>query len=119
MTLAHWRTPVRLAATALLVVWAGFWLWFSGMVLTSEWDGTVPWEPLLKVVLPIAAVTGLGLAAPRVGGLLLIAAALFAGAFFDNTSARLLMALPMLVIGASLVTTGPWVRRLRARSSGS
>lgn len=104
---------VRTLATVLLLGWAAFWLWFCGAVLVSEWDGTIPWEPVLKIVLPIIVLTGLGLVVPRIGGLLLIAASVWAWLFFDSMSSGLWLALPMLMVGVMLAVTGPWVRRLR------
>lgn len=116
MTTRLVTNAVRILATVMLLVWAAFWLWFCGAVLVSEWDGTVPWEPVLKIVLPIVVLTGFGLAAPRIGGMLFIPASIFTAWYFDNGWTLLLAALPMFVIGAALVLTGPWVRSLVRRS---
>lgn len=108
-----WHAPVRIIATVLLVLWGGFWLWFSGMSLFSEWDPATAWEPLVKIVLPILTLTALGVWTPRLGGLLLIPASAFAAWSFGGGDTLSMFALPMLISGVALAVTGPWVRRWR------
>lgn len=112
------RALLRVAATALLLLWGGFWLWFAGASIISEFDPATVGIPLLRFVLPLVALLALGVFTPRLGGVLLIAGSVFAAVYYDNTSARLLLALPMLVCGLGLAVAGPWVRRFgRGRSS--
>ncbi|MBZ0171970.1 MAG: hypothetical protein K8E66_06285 [Phycisphaerales bacterium] len=94
-----------------MLIWAAFWLWFCGASVASDWNGTIPWQPIFMIVLPIIAFAVLGLAAPRVVGLLLIPASVFAAWYFDHIGAQLILALPMLVTGVALAITGPWARR--------
>lgn len=117
------RHTARVFATGAMTVAGGFWLWFAAAVLTSEASAGAAWTPLLMFVVPVALLTALTWLAPRVAGLLLVPAALFAGMFFDHTTPRLLLALPLLLTGAALVWSGPWVagwmgRAVRAGQPG-
>lgn len=102
---------IRLGSIVLLVIWGGFWLWFAGASIFSEFDPETVHIPLFRFVLPVVALLVLGVLAPRVGGLLLIAGAAYAAVYYDNVWARLLLALPMLVTGLGLAVSGPWARR--------
>lgn len=87
---------VSVVSLTALVLWAGFWLWFSISVVISE--PTLAWQPYTF----IGSLIGLSVAAwrfPKAGGIMLIAAGLFAGYYFDNVWARGLLALPALLIG--------------------
>jgi hypothetical protein len=113
------RALLRLAATLLLLLWGGFWLWFAGASIISEFDPETVGIPLLRFVLPVVALLALGVFTPRPGGVLLIAGSVYAGMYYDNASARLLLALPMLLCGLGLAVAGPWVRRFgRGRAAG-
>ena len=66
---------------AVLVLWCGFWLWFSISVVISE--RTLAWQPYTF----IGSVVGLSIVAwkiPRAGGILMIVAALLAGYYYNN-----------------------------------
>jgi hypothetical protein len=102
----HPRTLIRIVATALLLLWGGFWLWFAGASILSEFDPATLATPLLRFVLPLILLVALGIAAPRPGGILLIAASVYAAVYYDNTSARLLLALPAFLAGAALAIAG-------------
>lgn len=91
------QSLTSIASLALLVLWAGFWLWFSVSVVLSE--RTLAWQPYAF----IATIIGLAAAAwrfPRIGGILMIAAGVAAAYYYDNVWARGLLATPAIVIGA-------------------
>ncbi len=102
----HPRTLLRIAATALLLLWGGFWLWFAGASILSEFDPATLAIPLFRFVLPLVLLIALGIATPRLGGILLIAASVYAVIYYDNTSARLLLALPAFLAGVALAIAG-------------
>jgi hypothetical protein len=89
-------TP-RVAVSA----WAGFWIWFVLMVGTSDiaqgLHGAIP-----AVAGFLGALTALTAAVwiwPRLGGLALMAAGIGAAVYFPNNGARLLLAMPAILIG--------------------
>lgn len=80
----------------LLLIWAGFWLWFASAVVISE--GALPWQAAV-FMLSVVVLAIWSWLEPRTGGILLLCAAIFAGIYFANIWARLLLALPAAVIG--------------------
>lgn len=85
---------------ALLVAWAGFWIWFN--VASSMGESEGHWGHLL-----FAAVTALLAAAgwfwPLVGGVVMILAGMLSARFFPHPAAFTLLSAPAVVIGLLLV----------------
>jgi hypothetical protein len=71
--------------------------------------------PVVLFAAPVLVLTLLALIFPRIGGLLMIPAAIFGAWFFDDAGARMLLATPALLLGATLVWMGPWKRSSLAR----
>lgn len=90
------------SATSLgaLLLWAGFWLWFSISDVISE--PTLAWQPYTFIG-SLVALSLIAWKVPKVGGVLLVAAGLFAGYYFNNIWARGMLALPAMIIGAARV----------------
>jgi hypothetical protein len=101
------RTLLRL----LLVAWAGFWAWFVLAVSFGE-APPPPWW------IPTAWLGGLAVLVllcwrwPKFGGLVLVAAGLWAGAYFDNSGARALLAAPAIGLGLGTLALGWSARRV-------
>lgn len=112
------RPPHRLGLLALrllLVLWAGFWAWFVVAVSLGEEPAPPLWIPLAWLG-SLGALVFLCWKLPRVGGLVLAAAALWAGWFFANGWARLILAAPALVLGLGFLLSAS---RLRPGASGA
>jgi len=96
-----WNWPARILA----VLWAIPWVWFALAVGVSEIvGGSIQTIPYLLGWL--AALIGLVLTVwrwPRVGGVVMIAAAIAAAVYFNRTDTRLLLALPAGVVGIMAV----------------
>lgn len=92
MPAIRWRDY---AGRGLLLVWASFWLWFSASVVISE--GALPW-PAAAFMGAVIMLTAAAWIWPRAGGLLLLGGAIFAGGFFVNFWAEVLLALPAALI---------------------
>lgn len=104
------RAP-RLIVRGLLLAWAGFWAWFVLSVTIGESPPPPWWIPCAW----LASLTGLvvlGWRRPTLGGLVLVAAGLWAGVAFPHPGARALLALPALVLGAGCLFLGWNARRL-------
>jgi hypothetical protein len=102
-------------ASLLTAIWGGFWVWFAVMhVFEGEGTGS-SLIPVLSFAAPVLVLSILGMVFPRIGGLLLIPAAIFGAWFFDDAGARMLLATPALLLGAMLVWMGPWKRASLAR----
>jgi hypothetical protein len=102
-------------ASLLTVVWGGFWVWFALMHILGDDSSASDIMPVLLFAAPVLILSLLALALPRLGGLLMIPAAVFGAWFFDDAGARMLLATPALLLGATLVWLGPWRRRSIAR----
>ena len=102
-------------ASLLTVVWGGFWVWFALMHILGDDRSASDIMPVLLFAAPVLILSLLALALPRLGGLLMIPAAIFGAWFFDDAGARMLLATPALLLGATLVWLGPWRRRSIAR----
>lgn len=104
-------SPVMWLARIALLGWAGFWLWFtlSHAISPEDYDsssgGADPNDVAYSLLfaIPILVVTLLAWIYPRIGGVALILAAGFAAWYFDDTFARLMLALPPGLIGVLLL----------------
>jgi len=112
MNIAHrvaWNWPGRI----LVLAWAVFWGWFVLMVGGGEiLHGTYQGVPYVATW--AAALTGLTICVwrwPVLGGVLMLAAGLFAVVYFPSNGARLLLALPAGVIGV-LAIAGAYAGRM-------
>jgi hypothetical protein len=92
--------PELWLARGLLILWAGFWLWFNIASAIGESDGAW-WH------IGVAAATlALFLASwfwPKVGGVLMVAAGMFAARAFGHTAALTILAIPAATIGVILL----------------
>ena len=104
-----------MVASLLTVLWGGFWVWFALMHILDGENTAADLIPVLLFTLPVLIMSMLALIFPRIGGLLMIPAAMFGAWFFDDAGARMLLATPALVLGATLVWLGPWKRSSLAR----
>ncbi len=92
-----------------MLAWAGVWLWFTfAHVLarnpacnSSENADPNELAPSLLAAIPILLVAILAWLYPRIGGVALILAAIFAAWSFDGAAARL--ALPPALIGILMI----------------
>lgn len=101
ITSATMSRAIRWTATTMLVACAGFWIWFVVSVGLSE--GGLATAPVAGFVAAFALLVACAFARPRAGGVLALAAAIFAAWFFDSASARLMLALPLGLAGAGLL----------------
>lgn len=104
-----------MGASLLTVLWGGFWVWFALMHILDGENTAADLVPVLLFTAPVLILSLLALIFPRFGGLLMIPAAMFGAWFFDDAGARMLLATPALVLGATLVWLGPWKRPTFAR----
>lgn len=104
------NSVISLGASLLTVAWGGFWVWFALMHLFSEESSAATLVPAALFALPVLVLSLLALIMPRIGGILLLPAAVFGAWFFDDPGARMLLATPALLLGATLIYTGPWRR---------
>ena len=88
-------------ARALLLLWAAFWVWFNVASAIGENEGT--WGHLLFAGIAVC-LAGIGCFLPRIGGVLMLAAAVAAAFAFHNPAALGLLAAPAAVIGVLLLT---------------
>ncbi len=102
-------------ASLLTAAWGGFWVWFALMHILDDQSTPADLLPVALFALPVLILSILALALPRIGGLLMLPAAVFGAWFFDDAGARMLLATPALLLGATLVWLGPWKRRSLAR----
>ena len=79
---------------------------WGASLLTALWGG---------FTLPVLILSILAVVFPRIAGILLIPAAAFGAWFFDDPGARMLLATPALLLGATLIYAGPWRRKKLAR----
>ncbi len=114
----HGTQPVMWLARIGLLGWAGFWLYFT---LAHTFGGNpADVAPSLFVAIPILAITILALLRPRIGGVFLMLAAIFAAWYFDGAVARLAFALPPGLIGIlmfAIAKSKPSEPRAHARGS--
>lgn len=102
-------------ASLLTVAWGCFWIWFALMHILGPESSAADIMPVLLFAAPVLVLSLLALITPRVGGLLMLPAAVFGAWFFDDAGARMLLATPALLLGATLVWLGPWKRPSLAR----
>jgi len=95
-----WRRVAVWCCRGVLVVWAAFWTWFALAGALSPGHG---WGEVWIVALPAIALGAIAWRWPVVGGVLLIGAGVFSAWFFDHTAARLMLALPVVVVGTVLL----------------
>jgi len=98
-------------ASLISVLWGMFWLWFALMHILDGSDTSASIMPVVIFSLPVLLLSMLALTMPRIGGILMIPAAVFGAWFFDDAGARMLLATPALLLGATLIYAGPWRRR--------
>ncbi|HCT45728.1 MAG TPA: hypothetical protein DF699_10995, partial [Phycisphaerales bacterium] len=109
------KSCISWGASLLTALWGGFWVWFA---LMHIFDGQSTAADLLLVALftlPVLILSILAVVFPRIAGILLIPAAAFGAWFFDDPGARMLLATPALLLGATLIYAGPWRRKKLAR----
>ena len=94
-TILRWTPRVAVSA------WAGFWAWFVLAVGISDVrDGLVGAVPIVGAWLAaLGALTASIWIWPRAGGALMIGSGIGAAVFFDNPWARVLLALPAVLVG--------------------
>ncbi len=105
-------------ASVLTALWGGFWVWFALMHLVDASDNAADILPVLLFALPVLLLALLAITMPRIGGIALMPAAIFGAWYFDDPGARMLLATPALLLGATLIYTGPWRRPKLARLPG-
>lgn len=110
------RCIPRLFLRALLLLWAGFWAWFVLAVSFGEAPPPPWWIPVAWLG-GLGGLVGLCWRWPRFGGLVLVAAGLWAGGRFDNSSARALLAAPAIGLGLAALTLG-WSQRRVSGAAG-
>lgn len=96
-------------------LWGGFWVWFALMHVLDGENTAADLVPAILFAAPVLILSMLALIFPRIGGILMIPAAVFGAWFFDDAGARMLLATPALALGATLVWLGPWKRSSLAR----
>jgi hypothetical protein len=90
------------AVRAMLLVWAGFWLWF--IIASANGDpGGIYWRLLFGGI--AAALAAISWFWQRVGGVLMVATAMSAAWYFHSPSAYTMLALPAAAIGLLLILT--------------
>jgi hypothetical protein len=112
------RTPsllrgLRFALRAALLLWAAFWAWFVLAVSLGE-DPAPPWWIPVAWLAALLVLVALGWKCPRLGGALLIAAAIAAAIAFPDPGARALLAVPAAGLGLGCSIDG-WGARRAAR----
>lgn len=105
----HWspRRIAMLAARLLISAVVAFWVWFlladgGGHI----WAGEQPMETLKWMItfgVPLLAIGVTAWKWPRVGGVLAMLGGVAAGIYFGHPAPRLLMALPLIVGGVTLL----------------
>lgn len=118
MKAERWSASRILVLSARLLISAvvAFWVWFlladgGGHIMQGE----QPLETLRWMITFGAPLLVIGLAAwkwPRVGGALAVLGGAAAGLFFAHNAPRLLMALPLIVGGATLLAAS-WLGKAR------
>lgn len=99
-------------ARAALVIWVGFWAFFTvGELLSASTGG---WSHVLVPMAPVLVFAVGAWVRPIVGGSLLIAGGIAAFAFFDSVGAWLLLAGPAVGLGIAFLTLG--VARARRKA---
>ena len=93
--------PLAWIARGVLLLWLGFWGWFSIAEVAGGVTGA--WMHLLVPLTPMVVLTVVAWLFPRVGGGLLIAGAALALFFFDDTTAWLALSGPALLAGGMLL----------------
>src|SRR5687768_3447814 len=107
---ATWQRVLRPVLRGLLLVWAGFWAWFVVMVSVGEPPAPPWWIPAAWLA-SLAALVALCWKRPTLGGLVLLAAGVWAAIVFPDPGARALLA-PALVLGAGCIVQGWSARRV-------
>lgn len=83
---------------------AAFWCWFAGTHLFSEGSSAVPY--VARIVGPFVLLVVVAWKWPKVGGLMAIAGGVFAAWYFPHPAPRLMMALPLVLAGVTLIVMG-------------
>lgn len=96
---------LRILLRGLSLAWAGFWAWFVVTVSLGESPAPPWWIPVAWLG-SLATLVVLVWRWPTLGGLVLVAAGLWAAAYFDNAGARALLAAPALVLGVGSLALG-------------
>lgn len=109
------ESVISWGASLLTALWGGFWVWFALMHVFDGESTAADLLPVALFTLPVLILSILALAFPRIGGLLMLPAAVFGAWFFDDAGARMLLATPALLLASTLVWLGPWKRRSLAR----
>jgi len=92
---------LRVAVRVLMLACAAFWIWFAAA--TAWTDGGGAWLHAGKFIGIIVALVATALLKPRWGGVALVAAGIFAGFFFHHLAARLMLAVPAVLVGLGLI----------------
>src|ERR1051326_5754044 len=91
------------ATRALLLLWAGFWLWFNIASAIGEHDGLKWHLGLAGILIGLAAI---GWFWARVGGVLMITVGMLAAWGLHNMGAYTTLALPAAAIGVLMLLIG-------------
>ncbi|UCD29258.1 MAG: hypothetical protein JSV03_01910 [Planctomycetota bacterium] len=98
---------VRTAARAILILWAGFWMWFVLVHVFA--DGISSLYHGSKILVPMLTAIVTAWYWPRVGGVLLIAFGIALVFYFNIKGFRFVidpLAMPLMVCGLLLVLFG-------------
>lgn len=95
---------VRAVASALLILWGGLWVLFA-VVSMVRLGPHLGWN-VMFIALPLTSLVCITLVWPRVGGIVLILAGLFAIEFLGHGFTLATVALPAVVLGVAHVLIG-------------
>jgi hypothetical protein len=111
---------LRGAAFVLLGAWAAFWTYFAvGRALAQ---GGAAWSHAFELLIMVVGFPLLAWLAPRIGGVLLIAAGVMSGGYCASSATRALLALPAIALGVVVGGLGWrawWVARSVRRGDGA
>ena len=100
---ARGRVIAFWTARAALLLWSAFWLWFNIASMIGERTG---WQHHLKLAVITLGLTVIAWFWPRIGGALLVLAAVLGASLFPNIWALTLLALPAAAVGVLLLLAG-------------
>lgn len=104
-----WKRWTLLGARIALSAVLGFWIWFAGMHLfgNEPGNGMASLWPVLSIVSTCLALGIIAWLWARVGGVLLIAAAVASAWYYHNTATLWLMCAPLATCGVALLLLAP------------
>lgn len=117
--LRHRHRLSRVALRATTLVWAGAWTAFVVAALPGEpWRG---WVIGAMFCIAVWLLTGLAWWKPRLGGLAMLGAGVWAWGFFHSRAAMLGLVTPSIALGLGFVllsTSAAWRARRQAAAAG-